>query len=90
MYEKWKDARKIKAPRRQDANYLPLGRFLQHFEECEAWPTHLTEKDSTFKRMLEIDEVFVIENNTKGYNQSAQNDSLSEELTPGIMKSNEY
>ena len=45
---------------REDVDLIPLEAFLLYFEDCETWPTHLMERDSTFRRLLEIEGIFVV------------------------------
>lgn len=33
--------------------------FLKYFEESEIWPTHITDTENTFKRLMENDVVFL-------------------------------
>lgn len=49
---------------RQDADLVNLKQLLDYMQECEFWPTQLSDDSSTFKKLLMIENLFGAENKT--------------------------
>ena len=71
---------------RKDVDIVSLNDFFAHLESSKTWPTNLVDNDSAFRRLLELENIFL--SNIKAFNETpATNFNFSDDISDDKLKS---